>query len=474
MDTAEILAAATRIKDAGASAPKKGRDPVNLPMIHNWVEAMGDDNPVYVDDAAARAAGHDGIVAPPAMAQVWTMRGLHGQRTEDDPLGLATNLFDEAGYTSVVATNCDSVYHRYLRPGEEVTLSAELIEVVGPKQTALGEGWFFTTHNTWRVGDEAVAEMDFRILKFKPGTAAVKPPKPGTLDPAKLIRPQSSRDTEFFWEGVAAHELRIQRVPDGTLQHPPIPATWTTRGDDGVYATTDYVVASGEGTVFSYVVHHAPRVPGRTLPFVVALVELAEGVRMLGELRDVDPADVEIGMPVRVEFLDFPADEQSPDGWSNYAWVPAERAQDPAERAQNPAERAQESAERALPPLTIEATPTFVVSTALATRDFQDVHHDRDLAQQRGSKDIFVNILTDTGLVERFVTDWAGPAARVGSIALKLGVPWYAYDTLTFTGEVTNVDGDRTTVAVTGTNSLGRHVISTVTVTGAASEGNDR
>ena len=145
-----------------------------------------------------------------------------------------------------------------------------------------------------------------------------------------------------------------------------------------------------------------------------------------------------------------------------------------AERAQNPAERAQESAERALPPLTIEATPTFVVSTALATRDFQDVHHDRDLAQQRGSKDIFVNILTDTGLVERFVTDWAGPAARVGSIALKLGVPWYAYDTLTFTGEVTNVDGDRTTVAVTGTNSLGRHVISTVTVTGAASEGNDR
>ena len=86
-------------------------------MIHNWVEAMGDDSPVYVDDAAARAARHDGIVAPPAMAQVWTMRGLHGQRTEDDPLGLA-NLFDETRiYTSVVATNCDSVYHRYLRPG---------------------------------------------------------------------------------------------------------------------------------------------------------------------------------------------------------------------------------------------------------------------------------------------------------------------------------------------------------------------
>lgn len=125
-----------------------------------------------------------------------------------------------------------------------------------------------------------------------------------------------------------------------------------------------------------------------------------------------------------------------------------------------------------LPPLTIEATPTFVVATALATRDFQDVHHDRDLAQAKGSKDIFVNILTDTGLVERFVTDWAGPRARIRSITLKLGVPWYAYDTLTFTGEVistpsprdpgTTMGDDVVTVAVTGTNSLGKHVISTV------------
>ena len=117
-----------------------------------------------------------------------------------------------------------------------------------------------------------------------------------------------------------------------------------------------------------------------------------------------------------------------------------------------------------LPPLIIDATPTFVVATALATRDFQDVHHDRDLAQAKGSKDIFVNILTDTGLVERFVTDWAGPWARIRSIALKLGVPWYAYDSVTFTGEVTEVDGRLVTVAVTGTNSLGKHVISTVTV----------
>lgn len=118
-----------------------------------------------------------------------------------------------------------------------------------------------------------------------------------------------------------------------------------------------------------------------------------------------------------------------------------------------------------LPGLTIEATPTFVVATALATRDFQDVHHDRDLAQAKGSKDIFVNILTDTGLVERFITDWAGPSARIGSIALKLGVPWYAYDSVTFAGEVTDVTDGVVTVSVIGSNSLGKHVISTVTLT---------
>lgn len=125
-----------------------------------------------------------------------------------------------------------------------------------------------------------------------------------------------------------------------------------------------------------------------------------------------------------------------------------------------------------LPELKVEATPTFVVATALATRDFQDVHHDRDLAQAKGSQDIFVNILTDTGLVQRYVTDWAGPAARIGAISLKLGVPWYAYDTVTFTGEVTAVAAGTVTVAVTGTNRLGKHVIATVTLTaGETGEG---
>ncbi|MEU1983756.1 MaoC family dehydratase [Nocardia sp. NPDC019395] len=118
-----------------------------------------------------------------------------------------------------------------------------------------------------------------------------------------------------------------------------------------------------------------------------------------------------------------------------------------------------------LPELSIHADPTFVISTALATRDFQDVHHDRDKAVERGSKDIFVNILTDTGLVQRFVTDWSGPSTVVKSISLRLGVPLYAYDTLTLTGKVTAIEGADIHLEVVGKDSLGDHIIAKVVAT---------
>ena len=129
-----------------------------------------------------------------------------------------------------------------------------------------------------------------------------------------------------------------------------------------------------------------------------------------------------------------------------------------------------------LPELVIEASPTFVISSAIATRDFQDVHHDRDRAVQRGSQDIFLNILTTTGLVQRFVTDWAGPQAIVRNVAIRLGAPCYAGDTLTFTGQAepagpagppggtAGLDGTEYVVRVTGRCRLGDHVTGTVRV----------
>jgi hypothetical protein len=117
-----------------------------------------------------------------------------------------------------------------------------------------------------------------------------------------------------------------------------------------------------------------------------------------------------------------------------------------------------------LPAWELPLTPTLIVSTALATRDFQDVHHDRDVAQAAGSKDIFMNILTTNGLVERFVTDWAGPQVDIRAIAIRLGAPAHPYDTLTFNGTVESVEDGVATIAVTGSVSLGEHVTGTVTI----------
>jgi len=281
---------AREIAARGECAPRLARDPVNQAMVNNWVEAIGDTNPVYTDPEFAARSVHKGLVAPPAMAQVWTMGGLNAARGSDDPLGLMMELLDDAGFTSVVATNSEQTYHRYLRPGEQVEARTKLESVVGPKRTALGEGWFVTTRMTWYVEGEAVAEMMFRVLKFAP--PAPKPP------PAPVLRPVISRDTEFFWEGLRQGELRIQRWGE-TLRHPPGPMP-----PDGALDTKpDYVVASGRGTVFSYVVHHHPPVPGKDLPFVVALVELEEGVRVMAELLDAAPSEVHIGLSVVATFV---------------------------------------------------------------------------------------------------------------------------------------------------------------------------
>jgi len=117
-----------------------------------------------------------------------------------------------------------------------------------------------------------------------------------------------------------------------------------------------------------------------------------------------------------------------------------------------------------LPELEIDVTPTFVIAAAIATRDFQDVHHDRDRAVERGGKDIFINILTTTGLVQRYVTDWAGPEAMVRKIAIRLGVPCYAGDKLTFSGKVVEAEGGECVVEVVGRCSLGDHVTGIVRI----------
>ena len=157
----QIMAAAEEIKARGETYPRTGRDPVNQPMINNWVEAMGDTNPRWT-------AGE----APPAMAQVWTMGGLVPKRDPDDPLHSMMQVLTDAGYVGVLGTNCEQTYARTLRVGEELAVTTRLESVVGPKPTGVGEGYFVTTRNVWRVDGEEVASMMFRVLKFRPERSA--------------------------------------------------------------------------------------------------------------------------------------------------------------------------------------------------------------------------------------------------------------------------------------------------------------
>jgi acyl dehydratase len=115
-----------------------------------------------------------------------------------------------------------------------------------------------------------------------------------------------------------------------------------------------------------------------------------------------------------------------------------------------------------LPTLVIPLTRTLIVATAIASRDYQDVHHDPGLAQERGSPDIFMNILSTNGFVGRFVTDWAGPDAVLKSVKIRLGAPNHPGDTMSMTGQVTNKDDGVVEVQVRGANDLGDHVTGTV------------
>ncbi|GAB2874522.1 bifunctional MaoC family dehydratase N-terminal/OB-fold nucleic acid binding domain-containing protein [Streptomyces deserti] len=261
-----------------------GRDPVNEPMIRHWCEAMGDTNPAY--------AGPD-AVAPPTMLQAWTMGGLSGHRGRTQTFDELLGLLDEAGCTSVVATDCEQEYLRPLRPGDEITFDSVIESVSDRKTTKLGTGYFVTTRTDIRVGDTLAGTHRFRILKYAP-SAARRQGRPKERRP----RPVVNRDNAGFWEGVARHRLLIQRCAEcGTPRFPWLPGCATCGCPEW-----DTIESSGEGTVYSYVVMHHPPFPAFDPPYAVALIELAEGVRIVSNVVGVPYDKVRVGMPVRLQF----------------------------------------------------------------------------------------------------------------------------------------------------------------------------
>jgi len=305
----------------GERAPlNRARDEVNQFMIRRWCDVMGETNPAYTDPLWAERSVFGGVVAPPAMMDVFDKPGLIFRRDLDNPQGAALEALESIGCTSTVAVNSELEYDRYLRLGDVVHSTIELEDISDEKQTGLGTGHFVTSRYRYFVGDDQVGSVLFRVLKFRPGTGRAG----GSGGPAPAPVPAGPDERP-----VSTHTLSV------------------------------------------------------------------------GELREGDQLSVAV----------------------------------------------------------IPITPTLVVAGALMTLDYFDGHHDRDMAIRRGSKDVFMNIHTSAGLIERFISDWAGPAAIWRNLRLHLGAPNYPGDTMTMTGSVVAVDRGLGTVVVSyaGKNSAGVH-----------------
>jgi uncharacterized OB-fold protein/acyl dehydratase len=285
-----------------------GADPVNQPMIRHWVEAMGDQNPIYVDPDAAAHSVHGEVIPPAVMLQAWVMRGITPRPTSGgSPRDELMRLLDEAGFSSVVATNCEQDYDRMLHLGDHLQTRTVIDSVSEEKQTGLGIGHFVTTRVEYETVDgEPVARMLFRILKFRPGTGrgAAAPPDQASTPPRPLRpRPSITADNAFWFEGAKEHRLLIQRCSCGRLRHPPGPRC----PECGSY-DWDTQEATGRGRVYSFVVNHYPQVPAFDYPLAVGLIELEEGTRLVANIVGRDPSDITVGMPVDVEWLDLDPD----------------------------------------------------------------------------------------------------------------------------------------------------------------------
>lgn len=298
-DKAAFLARLREYEGRDVGPPLTASDPVNEPMIHHWCDALSDDLPVYWDADLAAESVHGAVVAPPTMLQVWSMPGLRpGAESLDTEMRRLLRLLADAGFPAIIATNYEQEYHRYLRPGERTSGTTLIESISEEKATGLGAGHFVTTTSTHTdESGAAVGTTTMRVLVYAPKE---RPPQPTATSPdaPKRRRPMRGRDNAFFWEGVDAGELRIQRCAGcGELHHPPRPMCHACHSVEW-----DWVVSSGRGVVHSFVVYHRPVVPPFEEPYVVAVVELEEGTRLVTNVVGVPPGEVHIDMPVECRF----------------------------------------------------------------------------------------------------------------------------------------------------------------------------
>ncbi|MDA2957156.1 MAG: bifunctional MaoC family dehydratase N-terminal/OB-fold nucleic acid binding domain-containing protein [Ilumatobacteraceae bacterium] len=282
--------------------PEPAPDLVNAPMIRHLVETIGDKNPVYTDADLAAHSVHGGIVAPPTMLQSWVMVGIEGpKRDGDGPYERMNQLLFSRGFTSVVGTNSDQVYHRYLRPGDRLTMRTVIDTISDEKTTGLGTGHFVTTRQDYYdADDQLVGQMMFRIFRFRPKAKAPaakpKPPRP---------RPATTFDNKWWFDGLNAGRLLAQRCADcAALRFPTGPMCPSCHSLSWVEVDMPM-----SGTIHSFVITHYPQIPSFDYPLPILLVDLdppADArpddatVRMIMNVKDNSSDGLEVGARVNV------------------------------------------------------------------------------------------------------------------------------------------------------------------------------
>jgi len=306
---------------------------VSRVQIWQWCSAMGDRNPLYLDDDYRRRTGFDRVVAPPAMMQMWTMRDVNSDYAPGTSDDAGPRVFDglaEHGFKSIVAVSYDISFHRLLLEGDRAHHFSTIATISPLKRTALGDGHFVTDRNEF-LDQNGVLFAEALITYF-------------------AYRPKAEQDDA------------------GRKTPPPTPASSDSHW--------------------------------------------------------------------RSDFTDIRYDSLC-EG-------------------------------QALPELVLPITHKLIVTGALATQDFTDVHHNLPAAQAAAMPDIFMNILTTSGLCARYLSDWAGPASRLRHLKFKLQAPNVPGDTMVMQGGVVKLERNegepQVTVDFAGRNSRGVHVSGAATL----------
>lgn len=277
--------------------PTPARDDVNVAMIRQWTEVIGDTNPAYTAAQWAADSARGKLIAPPAMLYVWGQEGfaVTTGRPPDAQADLVS-LFNKHGYTGVLGTNVKQEYFKEVSPGDNVVMAMVIDNISERKTTGRGPGYFFETLATFtNQHGEKIGTQRFKVLKFIPQEQPATAASTDTLQVPTRIPSPRGHDNKWWWEACDAGKVLIQRCTScQTLRHPPRPMCGQCQS-----MQWDAIESTLMGEILSHTQLHHPKIPGYQYPLVCAVIKLAEGTNLVANVVGCDPSAVHIGMQVK-------------------------------------------------------------------------------------------------------------------------------------------------------------------------------